>query len=114
VGASSAYPLTYQWTQNGTNLAQATTTSLSFPGVQTNLNGYSYQCVVSNVYGVVTSTPASLTVTFVAVRPSITNQPAYLTNYAGATQILGPISPAAPSRSPTSGIRARQRLWTTA
>ena len=93
VGASSAYPLTYQWTQNGTNLAQATTTSLSFPGVQTNLNGYSYQCVVSNVYGVVTSTPASLTVTFVAVRPSITNQPAYLTNYAGATQILGPISP---------------------
>ena len=49
--------------------------------------------MVSNVYGVVTSTPAFLTVTTTAVLPSITNAVAYVTNYIGGTVTFSAVFP---------------------
>ena len=94
VGADSLYPLGYYWLQNGTNLnngvyslvtvAGATSPMLTLSNLHTNLNNYTYQCVVSNAYGMVTSAPpANLAVSFSAVSPIITDATAYITNYVG-------------------------------
>ncbi len=63
VTANGTQPLSYQWRFNGGNLAGATTTSYTRFNAQTNDAGQ-YSVVVSNVAGVITSTPpATLTVT---------------------------------------------------
>jgi arabinogalactan endo-1,4-beta-galactosidase len=62
-----ANPLTYQWQQNGTNLADgigifgANTTNLTLTGVTPN-NDTNYTLVITNIYGSVTSSVAMLTV----------------------------------------------------
>jgi hypothetical protein len=72
VGAVSTTPLTYQWLQDGTNLSGEVGASLMLGSVGLPLNGSTYQCIVSNTYGAVTSTPpASLTVTATPVAPSL-------------------------------------------
>lgn len=95
--ASSVYALYYQWYQESgatTNaLVRQTNATLTVSNLTVGLNGTSYQCVVSNVYGVVTSTPAILTVTTTAVLPSITNAVAYLTNYIAGTVTFSAILP---------------------
>jgi hypothetical protein len=53
-------PLTYQWRKNGTNIAGATTTTLSFP-MLANSTGV-YTLVVSNSYGLAVSSKALLSV----------------------------------------------------
>jgi arabinogalactan endo-1,4-beta-galactosidase len=69
-----ANPLTYQWQQNGTNLANgpgisgANTTNLSLTGV-TSSSTTNYTLVITNVYGSVTTSVAMLTV---LVPPTIT------------------------------------------
>ena len=103
VAAASVYALGYQWLQNGTNLnnglfslvtvAGATSSTLALSNLHTNLNNYTYQCVVSNAYGMVTSTPpANLTVTFLAVPPIITSATAHLTNYVGNDMIFAAVN----------------------
>ena len=52
-------PLSYQWRRNGTNLAGATLTSISFTGAQASQAG-SYDVVVSNSIGTVVSATAVL------------------------------------------------------
>ncbi len=59
VTASGTGPLNYQWTMDGTNIASATNTTYTRPGVQTADAG-TYQVVVSNLYGAVTSAVAVL------------------------------------------------------
>jgi len=54
-------PLAYQWYQNGTNLAGATSRVLTLSNLQFSAAG-SYVVVVTNVYGSVTSAPAVMTV----------------------------------------------------
>ena len=49
-GAGGTSPLDYQWQFDGTNLAGATTTSLTLTNVQTGQAGV-YSLVVSNVAG---------------------------------------------------------------
>ena len=56
VSATGTAPLSYQWRRNGANIAAATAASYS-----TGVAG-SYDVVVSNVAGSVTSSPATLTV----------------------------------------------------
>lgn len=77
VTASGSAPLNFQWRQNGTNL----TDSGNISGAQTSTltltnlvgaNAGSYQAVVSNAWGSVTSQVATLSV----VDPVITSQPA--------------------------------------
>jgi len=94
VSADSVYTLNYQWLQNGTNLNGQTSSSLALNNLATNFNGYTYQCIVSNNYGVVTSTPpASLTVTIFVVAPVITNAVVHTTNYVGNTETFAAIFP---------------------
>jgi hypothetical protein len=76
--ASGSAPLSYQWQQNGVNLGNAgrvsgvTGTTLTVTSVQSPDTGV-YTLVASNAVGVVTSTPAILTV---LAPPGITTQPA--------------------------------------
>ncbi len=61
VSASSTTPLSYRWRFNGTSLAGATSSQLTFTSTQFT-NAGNYVCVVSNGYGAVTSDVMSLTV----------------------------------------------------
>ena len=88
VTASSIYPLSYQWQKNGTNLANnfnitgSATNTLTFLHCSLT-NAGDYTVIITNQYGSVTSVVATLTVTAVAVPPSITNAVLQLTNFIG-------------------------------
>ena len=87
VVATSDYTISYQWLQNGTNLVDATNSSLTLPGVTTASSGFTYQVIASNSFGSVTSTPAAvLTVTVVTVPPTITSPANLITNFVNATE----------------------------
>ena len=60
VGAQGAFPLSYQWRQNGADLANATNADLFISPVPLSSVG-AYSVVVSNVFGAATSSPAMLT-----------------------------------------------------
>jgi hypothetical protein len=81
VAAQSSYTLSYQWLQNGTNLVGSTGASLTLSSLNTSFNNYTYQCVVTNNYGAVTSAPAILTVTLNPVAPLITSGTNHITGY---------------------------------
>jgi len=87
VTASANYDLSYQWLQNGTNLAGANAATLNLNAVTLDYDNYTYQCVVADFYGSVTSAVANLTATATAVPPSITSVTS-LTNYYGNNQNL--------------------------
>ena len=65
-------PLVYQWQFNGTNIDGATNALLTLINVQPTNTG-SYNLVISNAFGTITSSNASLTV--VAVPPMLVLQP---------------------------------------
>ena len=85
VAAAGTAPLSYQWQKNGVNLAGATLASYTAPATTTSDNGASFDVVVSNTAGSVTSSAATLTVTAATVAPSITGQPASQTVTTGQT-----------------------------
>lgn len=66
VVAYGQQPMNYQWRFNGSPISGATNASLLLTNIQTN-NAGSYSVVVSNPYGSVTSTPASLKITAVNI-----------------------------------------------
>ena len=85
-GAASAYsPMSFQWYENGgTLLAGQTNATLVLGSPALTDSGSTYQCVVSNQFGTVTSTPpANLTVTSVPVAPVVSNGGQNLTNVLG-------------------------------
>ena len=61
VTVSGSTPLTYRWRFNGNTVSGATTSQLMLSAAQSTNTG-TYVCVVTNVYGCVTSSVASLTV----------------------------------------------------
>ena len=61
VSVSSEATVSYQWLFNGTNVNGATGRMLTLTGVKMSQAGV-YSCVASNIYGVVTSSPAALNV----------------------------------------------------
>jgi hypothetical protein len=67
VGALGTPPLTLQWQLNGTNIAGATSSRLVLTNMPLNGGGV-YRCVISNMYGAVTSSPATLTIQRSTVR----------------------------------------------
>jgi uncharacterized repeat protein (TIGR03803 family) len=88
VATLGSFPLTYQWQDYGTNLADAGNLSGSSTRVLTLANVTAanaglYSVIVSNSFGSVTSTPALLTVT--SSVPVITLQPTNQTVLSGAT-----------------------------
>ena len=82
VAANGSGSLSYQWSFNGTNLAGATTASLTLTNVQFNQAG-NYAVLVTNAFGSVLSSNAVLTVT--AIRPTIQAQPTNQTVFVNGT-----------------------------
>ncbi len=85
VTATGTAPLSYQWSQNGTAISGATSSSYTTPAETTSANGTQFTVVVSNSAGSVTSNAATLTVNPAPVAPSITTQPSSVTITAGQT-----------------------------
>ena len=80
VAATGTAPLGYQWSLNGTPIASGGTSSTYTINSAQNSDSGSYEVVVNNVTNQpVTSDPATLTVTPVAVAPSISAQPSNVT-----------------------------------
>jgi alpha-tubulin suppressor-like RCC1 family protein len=72
VMATGSLPMSYQWSLNGTDLADITNTTLTLANVQTNQAG-NYAVRVANAFGTVLSSNAPLTV--IALPPTILTQP---------------------------------------
>ncbi len=85
VTATGTAPLSYQWSQNGTAISGATSSSYTTPAETTSASGTQFTVVVSNSVGNVTSSAATLTVNPAPVAPSITAQPSSVTITAGQT-----------------------------
>src|SRR6266481_3560246 len=83
VGGTGTLPLSYQWRKNSTNITGATSSSYTTPATTTADNNSTFDVVVSNAAGSVTSNAATLTVNPAAVAPSITRQPTGQTATAG-------------------------------
>src|SRR5260370_2646329 len=62
VAAGGTAPLSYQWQKNGANMGGANSASYTEAGTATGDSGSTFQVVVSNTVGTVTSAAAALTV----------------------------------------------------
>jgi hypothetical protein len=88
VSASSVYAVGYQWYSNSVPLTSSNeftgtgTSSLIISNAQAQ-DAASYFVVVTNVYGAVTSTPASLTLSTTNVPPALSSGEQFLTNVIG-------------------------------
>jgi uncharacterized repeat protein (TIGR03803 family) len=69
VTATSPTPPTYLWQRNGTNIAGATLSSYTTNGVQLSDSGSLFSCLVSNAYGSIATSNATLTVVTVVTNP---------------------------------------------
>ena len=85
VVAGGTAPLSYQWQKNGVNIAGATASSYTTPATATTDSGSTFDAVVSNTAGSVTSNSGTLTVNAAVVAPTITTQPVNQTVTAGQT-----------------------------
>jgi hypothetical protein len=85
VVATGTAPLSYQWQKNSANISGAISASYTTPATTSTDNGSTFQVVVSNSAGSVTSSAATLTANPAAVAPTITTQPANQTVTAGQT-----------------------------
>ncbi|MGB0579372.1 MAG: beta strand repeat-containing protein [Limisphaerales bacterium] len=74
VAVGGTAPFTYQWLRNGISIAGATSNPFTIPVVTGNDAG-TYTVVVSNVCGVVSSAPATVTILPAGVAPSIIGHP---------------------------------------
>jgi hypothetical protein len=83
VAASGTVPLSYQWLFEGGPITNATSSLLNLTNVQIADEGY-YSVMVSNPYGSITSSIASLTVTFT----STTSSPVLSITQTGTNLIL--------------------------
>jgi hypothetical protein len=89
VSASSLYPVSYQWLQNGTVLAGQAGATLNLSGLALAANGNTYQCAVSNRYGAVTSAPpALLSVGSAAAAPAISGPSQNISRAAGDLVVI--------------------------
>jgi hypothetical protein len=82
VAATGTATLTYQWSKNGSAVTGATAASYTTPATVATDNGAQFAVTVSNGFGSVTSSAATLTVN---TPPSITTQPSNQTVTAGQT-----------------------------
>ncbi len=73
VAATGQQPLACQWQYNGTDLPDATNSSLTLSNVVVSQSG-AYSVIVTNSYGTITSSNATLTVTALAIWSQPQNQ----------------------------------------
>jgi hypothetical protein len=83
VMAAGTAPLSYQWQKKGTNISGASSASYSTPATTSADNGSTFDVVVSNAAGSVTSQQVTLTVNVGSAAPTIGTQPANQTVTAG-------------------------------
>ncbi len=88
VTAFGAAPLNYQWLFNGTNLVGANQSALAISNMTSGHDG-SYQVVVSNSYGVVSSLIGFLQL---AASPTIVTPPSDATSFPGASAELSVVA----------------------
>jgi glucose/arabinose dehydrogenase len=84
VAASGSTPLSFQWQRGTTNIAGATSPTLSFTAAAGD-NGATFRAVVTNAFGTATSNSATLTVSGGAPTATITTPTAGTTYAAGTT-----------------------------
>jgi alpha-tubulin suppressor-like RCC1 family protein len=83
VAATGTAPLAYQWQKNGSDIAGATSASFTTPATVDADTGSTFHVTITNAAGSVRSADATLTVTPLAVMPTITAQPADVSVNAG-------------------------------
>ena len=82
--AAGSSPISFQWQFHGTNVAGATNYILTIPNAQFAAAG-TYQVIVTNAYGAVTSAPANLVL---QSPPIINNQPQAIAVPAGSNAVF--------------------------
>lgn len=87
ITVSSAFPVSYQWQENTTNLPDETNAVLALNDVSTNDQG-SYDVIVSNQYGATNSAVAILTVNEVTGLAVISPQPLSQTDSIGSNALF--------------------------
>jgi hypothetical protein len=85
VAVSGSVSVNYQWQFNGVNIFGATSSTLTLNSV-TAANMGTYVCIVSNLAGIATSTPAVLSL--VATMPKVTTNPSSQTIATGSTVVF--------------------------
>jgi hypothetical protein len=85
VVAAGSAPLTYQWQKNSANIVGAAAASYTTPATAAGDNGATFDLIVTNSVGNITSQKATLTVNTTGVEPTIVTQPANQTVSAGQT-----------------------------
>lgn len=85
VMVSGTAPFTYQWLKNSSSISGATAGSYTTPATIAGDTGATFDVIVSNSAGSVTSAMATLTVSAAAVAPTITAQPTNQSVTAGQT-----------------------------
>lgn len=88
---------TYQWRKGGAPIAGATSASYTTPVTVIGDDGSTFDVVVTNSLGTVTSGPATLTVNPAPVAPTITTQPASQTVAAGTSVTFSVVATGTPS-----------------
>jgi hypothetical protein len=84
VTANGTAPLSYQWKKGTTNVG-TNSASYTTPATTSSDNGDKFSVTVTNSFGNITSSTATLTVTAPDTKPAITTQPANITVSAGQT-----------------------------
>ena len=90
--AAGSSPLSYQWSRNGAAISGATSSSYTTPATTTTDSGSTFKVQVTNAFGNITSTTATLTVSAVGQAPTITSQPAPQTVTVGQTATFSVIA----------------------
>ena len=103
VVATGTAPLPYQWQEGTTPIPGATSSSYTTPETAATDNGETFQVVVTNSAGNISSTAATLTVN---IPPSITTQPADQTVTVGQTATFTVVAAGTARRSPINGSKA--------
>ena len=85
VAVSGSVSVNYQWQFNGVNIFGATSSTLTLNSV-TAANMGTYVCIVSNLAGIATSTPAVLSL--VTTMPKVTTNPSSQTIATGSTVVF--------------------------
>jgi hypothetical protein len=85
VVATGAAPLSYQWNKNGAAISGATSSTYTTPATTSSDSGAQFTVVVSNLGGSITSNPATLSVTSLAI--STTGLPAGVVGQAYSAQL---------------------------
>ena len=97
VSASGTPAPTYQWRKTGTNISGATTAGYTTPATVLGDNGATFDVVVTNSAGAVTSSAATLTVSAAGIAPVITTQPVGVSADAGASAAFTVVATGSPT-----------------